>query len=295
MTRARRAAIVSGTTILALACGVAVGAGPLSGSDDDTAQHPGASGKASGKPDEFVSTFAADGGAALAKNGLKSVNAVIITLPGAPDTAVNGVSDGLDKAGAHVTGTVALQPKLLSASNRQFSVGVAEQSAKIKADDYDGDYDVVGSALAEAFIRKKPAELNDRQRTISSAFVDAGLLATTDAPDAAAEMVVFIAGPHAPEGGGDILASLVKQLNRAGKGAVIAGPGDAGASGAGSDDDASNGYVQSIRTRDMDVSTFDKLDSPAGQRAVALIAIRELKGKSGSYGSETADDGPYPR
>src|SRR5690625_225240 len=135
VTRARRAAIVSGTTILALACGVAVGAGPLSGSDDDTAQHPGASGKASGKPDEFVSTFAADGGAALAKNGLKSVNAVIITLPGAPDTAVNGVSDGLDKAGAHVTGTVALQPKLLSASNRQFSVGVAEQSAKIKADD----------------------------------------------------------------------------------------------------------------------------------------------------------------
>src|SRR5699024_11682813 len=56
-----------------------------------------------------------------------------------------------------------------------------------------------------------------------------------------------------------------------------------------------NGYVQSIRTRDMSVSTFDKLDSPAGQRAVALIAIREVKGKSGSYGSEAADDGPYPQ
>lgn len=295
MTRARRAAIVSGTTILALACGVALGAGPLSGGDDDTPQHQGASGKADAKSDDFVSTFAADGGAALAKNGLKSVNAVIVTLPGAPDTAVKGVSDGLDKAGAHVTGTVALQPKLLSASNRQFSVGVAEQSAKIKADDHDDDYNAVGSALAKAYISKKPTELTERQRTISSAFVDAGLVATTNAPDASADLVIFVAGPHAPEGAGDILASLVKQLNSAGRGAVVAGPGDVEAAGAGSSENDANGYVQSIRTRDMDVSTFDKLDSPAGQRAVALIAIREVKGKSGSYGSEAADDGPYPR
>lgn len=285
MTRARRAAVVTGTALVALACGVALGAGPLAGSNDDDSGQAKPAGKSSGPPSDFLATFAADGGAALAKDRLKSVNTVIITLPGTPDASVDGVVDGVEKAGANVTGMVALQPKLLSTSNRQFAVGVAEQSAKLEAGDESKDYELIGQALAKAYVAAKPKKLNERQLTIGSAFVDAGLIGTTEPPEESADLAVVVAGSHAPAGSSDILNDFVEQLDDAGRGAVVAGPSDA----------SPKGYVPAIRETDMDVSTFDTVDSPAGQRAVALVAIEELAGNSGSYGSDDADDGPYPR
>ena len=275
--------------LLALAAGIALGAGPL---DDNTVLSGDDSAGTSADPAiaRFESGYAARTSGALLKNALKGRSVVVMTLPGARAAETKDIRADIEKAGAEVTGEVQLTGKLLDPANRQFAEGVAQQSASdVKGvTDAGESYDRVGAALGRSVLGDRGKRLDTTAATISSAFDEGNLLTYAAKPERFAQLAVVVSGPGRAGDSGSVSAQLAKAIDGSGAGAVLAGPSTSSQDG---------GVLAALRDSDAasQVSTVDVTDTAAGRVVVSLALAREAKGQSGSWGTSRSADGAVPR
>ncbi len=274
--------------LLALAAGVALGAGPLddgtvlTGDDDGAGADPAIA--------RFESGYAARTSGALLKNTLKGQSVIVLTLPGARAEETKGITDDIQKAGGNVTGEVQLTGKLVDPANRQFAEGVAQQSASDVAGVTEaGDsYTRIGAALGRSVLGDSGKGLDTTAKTISSAFDEGQLVTYSARPREFAALAVLVSGPGRAGDAGSVSAQLSKAIDGAGDGAVLAGPSTSSQDG---------GVLAALRDSDAatQVSTVDVTDTAAGRVVVALALAREADGQSGSWGTSRSADGSVPR
>ena len=275
--------------LLALAAGVALGAGPL---DDNSvlAGDDGGTGSADPAIARFESGYAARTSGALLKDTLKGRSVVVMTLPGARAEETKDIRAGLEKAGANVTGEVQLTAKLVDPANRQFAEGVAQQAASdVEGVNDEGDsYGRIGAALGRSVLGDSGKNLDTTANTISSAFDEGELVSYSAKPEKFARLAVLVAGPGRDGDGGSVSAQLAQAIDTAGGGAVLAGPSASSQDG---------GALAALRDSDAasQVSTVDVTDTAAGRVVVALALSREADGQTGSWGTSRSADGSVPR
>jgi hypothetical protein len=276
--------------LLALAAGVALGAGPL---DDTTSALSGDSdGTAATDPAlaRFESGYAARTSGALLRDKLKGRSVVVLTLPGARAEETKDIRAELGTAGAAITGEVQLTAKLIDPANRQFAEGVAQQSAA----DVEGvtdageSYPRIGAAIGRSVLGPAGKNLDTAATTIGSAFAEGELIGYATKPKKFANLAVVVSGPGRSEDTGSVAAQLATAIDRAGRGAVLAGPSPSSLDG---------GALAALRDSDAasQVSTVDVTDTAAGRVVVALALATEAKGQSGAWGTSRSADGAVPR
>lgn len=290
---------------LALAAGVALGAGPL----DEPFSEQLASEADKDREDKaelreqldeadqvrgFQDAFAQQVGADLLPNALQDRTVALFLLPGADDDTAKGLSEEIDAAGGSVTTTVTVSDKMIDPGEQQFAEGVARQSLDGQKDVPDtsgmSSYELLGAALARAYLSDgSDAGFDSTSGTVASAYKEAGFVETEGEPSSRASLAVFVApGADDMEDNQDeLVATIASAADTASAGAVVAGP-------PGSADDG--GAVAYVRANDVgnNVSTVDAVTVPAGQIVTVLALQREAGGKSGHYGAEDGADQAMP-
>ncbi|MBC9224696.1 copper transporter [Aeromicrobium senzhongii] len=274
--------------LLALAAGIALGAGLLDESDAVTTASDSNRAEVSPALAGFDAGYATLTSPGLLRDKLKGRTVLLLTTPGARDNEVDSLIENLTTSGAQVTGQVELTAKLLSPSNRQFAEGVATQSDP-QAATASSAYDKIGTAIARGYLAAKgDGALDETSRTIRSAFVEGGLLDPDQDPDRSAQLALVVSGPSGASAGGEgtVVSSLVTSLDAGSQGVAVVGPVSSG----------ENGVVNAVRGSDAaaNVSTVDVTDTGTGRVSAILALVREAAGQSGAWGTSRAADGPVP-
>ncbi|KAA1419728.1 copper transporter [Mumia zhuanghuii] len=291
----RSALVVTGALVMALAGGIALGAGVLDGAEPEPAS------AARVAPQETPADTAARAVADAYRAGLGETplagtltgsSVSVVTLPGADTTTVDRVTATLTSAGATVVGTLALTDRMVDPADRQFVVGVAEQSlADVKDTPTDGlgNYEIVGAALGRAIAAKETTPPDAPAQTVVSALGEAGLLTTEKAPASRAQLTVVVTGEDGDYSGGrgELVATLAAGIDAAGVGTVVAGPVGSG---------SAEGAVEAVRASAAaeTVTTVDVVDVPFGDIVLVTALQKERAGTAGHYGTAGAADGAVP-
>lgn len=275
--------------LLALAAGVALGAGVL---DDSGAPFVGDD-RDSADPAlvRFEAGYAARTSGGLLEGTLEDRDVVVLTLPGARADEVSGITSDLEKAGATVTGQAQLTAKLVDPANRQFVEGVAQQSAgDVEGVSGDGDsYARVGAALGRAVLGENGDGIDDTATTITAALDEGGLLTWEDGePESFASLAVVVSGPSRAGETGEVVTGLARALDGAGSGSVLAGPSTSSRAG---------GTVAALREDEAasQVSSVDVTDTAAGRVVTVLALARDADGQNGAWGTSRSADGAVPQ
>lgn len=290
---------------LALAAGVALGAGPLnepfneqlaSEADRDRADKADLRAELTAAEDvaSFQNAFAREVGSDVLNGRLDDRTVAIFLLPGADDDTADGLAKQIEAAGGKVTTTVTVQGKMIDPSEQQFAEGVARQSlnGQKNVPDLSGmsSYQALGTALSRAYLSDgSETKFDSTSGTIASAYRQAGFTETKGKPTGRASLAVLVApGVDDLEDNQDeLIATVAGSLDSASSGAVVAGPPSSAQGG---------GAVAYIRGNDIgdSVSTVDAVTVAAGQVVTVLGLQREASGKSGHYGVEDGADEALP-
>ncbi|HYJ70113.1 MAG TPA: copper transporter [Nocardioidaceae bacterium] len=292
---------------LALATGIALGAGPL-GEEFDQQLANQADKDRQAKEDlrdqleqvdrvvEFEGDFAQTVAPQITGSRLAGRTVAVFVLPGADDDTVDAVTSRIEAAGATITSTIAVQDGLVDPAERQTAEGIASRVL----DGVDGlpdiegasSYQLVGYSLARGYLATAEAgtPMDPPAQEIDAAYGEANYLTHDGDIARRANLAVVIAGPPSEEpevGQGDLLATLVQAMDSLSGGVVVVGPLAA------ADD---NGYVAAIRDSSAadSVSTVDVADRPSGQLVTVLALVQQGEGAVGQYGAADSADAVLP-
>ena len=295
---------------LALAVGVALGAGPLKGTageqlrnqvnqlakDKDELHQQLLDQQAQAK---YREAFAVQVGQKLVAGRLDGRKVLMIALPGADSATVKAIRELVADAGGAVTGTVTIEDKLLDPTQTQFVDDVSSQAvASVTATDLGipataTGYQRAGYVLGRALMTKGIGVQDDAARTILYAFKDrsAGLITAPDRLERA-QLAIAVAGPPASTGdtARDVkgTVALLRGLRSQGDGLVLAGPPSAAGSG---------GVISAVRSNgaaEEAISTVDEANLASGQVVSVLALVEQAQGGSGQYGGVGTTDGVVP-
>jgi len=296
---------------LALAVGVALGAGPLKGTadeqlrinaeklskDKDTLQKQILADQAQAKyQDSFADAISPE----LVSGRLTERKVAIVTLPGASGADTKAITTLVEAADGTVTGTIAVQSKFFDPTQAQFVDGVTTQSsgavstADLAVPTTATGYERAGYVLARALVSKGNGAGQDATaQTILAAFKDAGLVKAPDKLERAS-LVVVIAGPAPAPADLDSIdptaaVGLLLGLDASCEGTVVAGPPEAA---------ADNGTIALIRADDNAkkvISTVDQAELPAGRLSAIFALVEQIDGKTGHYGMVGKVDAAAPK
>jgi hypothetical protein len=283
---------------LALATGIALGAGPLRGeftdqlarqADKDREDKEELRAELTTLQDQsaFVDDVAGLAGDPLVQGKMTDRSVALFTLPGASDDDVAAVADQVDAAGGTVTATVALQPAMLDPANRQLAEGLATsvlaEIPDVAGTDGASSYQLVGISLARAFLTKQSGgeAVDSPSRTIVQGYTEADFLSTDGDVERRAQLAVVVSGEPSDEavsGQDELVATLTQSLDAGSGGVVMTGPTSAA---------ETDGYVAAIRDSDASesVSTVDSVDTQAGQVVTVLALAQQAGGGVGQYGA----------
>ncbi|WP_370619698.1 copper transporter [Mumia sp. Pv 4-285] len=292
---ARSAFVVAGALVVTLAGGIALGAGVLDGAEPEPAS------AARVVPEEtpedsaaraVADAYRADLGEAPLAGRLDGASVAVVTLPGADATIIDSVTATLRASGATVVGTVALTERMVDPADRQFVVGVAEQTLEEVKDTPTDDlsnYEVVGAALGRAIAAKTTVPTDAAGQTIVSALTEAKLATTDASPTSRAQLTVLVTGAEKDYSGGrgELVATLAAGIDAAGVGTIVAGPVGSG---------TTDGAVEAVRASDAakTVSTVDVVGVPFGDLVLLSALQKERAGTAGHFGTAGAADGAWP-
>lgn len=195
---------------LALAVGVALGAGPLKGQFDsqlrDNVEALGKERDAQRSEieqlkhtDKYRDDVVTEIAPALVDGKLSGRRVVVVALPGADGKVVKGIRELVAASDAEVTGTVQVTDKWADPAQRQFLDDMATQlvTADVKIPEQGTPYDRVGALLARAVVSKDAVTAPDTAaQRIMSAFGE-GDLVKADAGMPRADLAVVVAPPVA--------------------------------------------------------------------------------------------------
>jgi Copper transport outer membrane protein, MctB len=294
---------------LALATGIALGAGPL-GEEFDQQLANEADRDRQAKEDlrdqldqvekvaEFDGEFAQSIGAQVTGDRLDGKSVAVFVLPDADDDTVDSVTNRIEGAGGTITSTVTFEDGLMDPSERTVVEGIATRVLEgvegLPSTEGAQSYQLVGLSLARAYLATSDAgaQVDAAAQEIDAAYTADGANYVSHDEDVSrrANLAVVIAGPPSedPEvGQGELLAILVEAMDSFSGGVVVAGPLEA------ADED---GYVTAVRDSDAadSVSTVDVADRPSGQLVTVLALVQQADGGVGQYGAADSADAVLP-
>jgi hypothetical protein len=273
--------------------------------------------------------FASAAEPVLLKNLLSGNKVVIVTVPGAPGSVVNGLRTGLADAGATVSGQVALSAKFAdtSASNESLLSQLTQQATPSSLTLTNGSpQQQAAQVLAAALVSKnsnsgsgtsksgtggnagngKPGNANGNgsgggsissqdAQTIVSSFSAGQFISVTGHPTTGATLAVIVTPATAPQDGNSdpvnqAVVALAQEFGQASQATVVAGA--SAGSGPGS-------AISSVRSSGAtnNASTVDNADSVVGQIVAVQALEQQMNGhKPGSFGTQSNANsaGPSP-
>jgi hypothetical protein len=296
---------------LALATGIALGAGPL-GEEFDQQLANEADRDRQAKEElrdqldqveqvvEFEDEFSTIVGPQIAGQSLADRTVAVFVLPDADDDVVDSVTARIEGAGATVTSTITVQDGLLDSAEQETAEGIAVQvlDGVEGVPDTEGaqTYQLIGYSLARAYLATAEAgtPMDAAANEIDGAFTygdeGASYLSHDDEIGRRANLAVVISGPPSEEpqaGQGERVATMVQAMDSMSGGVVLAGPLES----AGED-----GYIAAVRdsAASDSVSTVDVVDRPAGQVVTVLALEQQGDGAVGQYGAADSADAAMP-
>lgn len=302
------------SVFLALAVGIALGAGPLKDpiANTLTGQVKALAQEKAGLRDDLTAaegavqrrdTFITGVEPALTHDLLGGRSVVLVTLPGADTSGVNSLTSALKSAGATVIGRVDVKPAWTDPNQRTFRQELAGQ---LSASAGDSSSASTGEVLAGLLARSVAApELLAAGRpdaagqSVLSALKSAKLIGVSGDLSHRATEVVVLAPPVATTSvptpsptPTDVTADyvdLISALDAGSAGAVVLGP--ASAAGAG-------GVISAVRGDDTVsrvASTVDTGGTSMGDITTVLALHEQLIGGAGHYGFAAGAQAPMPK
>lgn len=291
--------------LLALAAGVALGGGPLSEigrSGDDAAERAEERNvelsqrlDAAGSTDAFEDEFAQSLSPRIVGGKLTNRPVVVVSMPGADKDVVASVTDLLGEAGASVTGTYDVLPRLLDPEEKSLVDTMSTQlieTTKVttvasSAPSYIRIGGLIGRAIAST--QDTGAAGDQVSQDILSSVKGADLFVTTKGGEARGSLVVVVLGdePEDAAESGNLVGGLLTGLAAQSDGVVVAG----------STTSAETGLLAALRDDvavSANVSSADSADTVAGRVAAVLALATDAAGTSGHYGA-AGIDGALPR
>ena len=295
---------------LAIALGIAVGAGPLQRTNKDRDKQI-----ATQKADlarkqshiealeaggAFADGFAAAVGPSLLRGTLTGQAVVILTLPGADPDVVTKLRADLGVARARVSGQVDLATAATSSSGRQLVEALTSQmltqSSDVTVPADAGGYERLGALLALALgtgrTGQPPLATYDATAVgIVSGLVSADLAKASQAVDARAGMALVVAGPparsKAAAADNAVPVTILRALGGRMPTVVVGWTGAAGP----------RGVIGALRagTGAPVLSTVDSDETTMGQLAAVLALVARVRsGTVGEFGAVDASGGAVP-
>jgi hypothetical protein len=292
---------------LALATGIALGAGPLGSrlSDGLVGQFNRSNEKVeeqrvqlteAERVDDFNEAFANGVDSRVLEGLLTGSEVTVFTLPDADNRTVERVVDALQMSGAELVAEVAMSPALLDPANRttaeNLSTQVLDEVEGVPTVDEAGSYELVGYAIAYGLLATSQGGTTSdvTAQEIQSAFETAEYLTYEGDITRRGGLAVVVAGEPDPEtdvAAGEILTALMDSMDTLSGGVVLAGPLGSAVEG---------GPVRALRDSDVaeKVSSVDMVDTPAGQVITAIALAEQAAEDVGHYGIGEAADQVVP-
>jgi hypothetical protein len=296
-----------GVAVLALALGVGLGAGPVA--EESAAERAAEAERLhdrvahlDGRVTELVTGGERDAemltalAAPLTAERLGGRTVLVVAAPGAQAPVVRRVREGLEDAGATITGLLRLTDTYVDPDRAQSpleDLSLRLVPPGVEFPDGATAIERVGTVLARATVRRPDDEAGESAEggpgeppaddvDQDAAEVIAGLdeldaLRLDGEPGLRAELAVLVSGPDHSAESEPALTGLLAALDAGSGGAVLAGPGSAEA-----------GAVRWVRDSEdaaLDgASTVDSVDGPAGPAVVVLALAQQAAGEQGHYG-----------
>jgi outer membrane murein-binding lipoprotein Lpp len=238
--------------------------------------------------------FAARIGPAAVR-GLLSGQYVTLVAAGADAQDRAAVATLVGQAGGAVTGQLELTEAIGDPARadqlRELTSQLLPAGAQLPAASDTGS--LVGGLLGGVLLARDGQEISPEDVTsVLTGLTSAGFVSPGDAPTPANLVVVLTGGAQPGVSGGDsaaVVARLAAELDRAGRGAVLAGrTGSAEATGP-------IGVARADPQIVAGLSTVDDVHGGPGRVAAVLALKEQLDGRAGSYGTGAgAADGAAP-
>jgi hypothetical protein len=282
----RRQVIPFVVVAMALAVGIALGAGPLSdlgSSPPKAAAEPQAPPVDTGADDRetYADAFAGTDAQNLYAGLLHGHAVALVTLPGADDDVVEALTEQVRAAGTRVIGTYGLRRTMVDAGQKTLVDTLGTQLVtQLGSDVVTADattYDRIGQLLGRAIAMsaKGSALESAKVSSLRASLHGAGLLALPEGEPGLAPLVLVVTGKDVEP---PVLDGLVAGLAAVAKGVVVAGPTkDAG--------------ITTLRATppSRPVATVDGTDSAAGRVATVMALVHVLATPGGSFGASGSD------
>lgn len=282
MIRHRSYAVPLTAVLLALATGVALGAGPLTDTRSDASPQPRivTRAPANGYPD----TFAASVAGRLYDHGLSRRPVALVTMPGADAATVSALVTQVKAAGGQLTGTYAIQGQLVDPEQKSLvdTLGIQlDKQLKHGTEPGASTYPRIGQLVAIAVANRGAA----------AGAADDDVVAVRQSL-AAAKLLTVPAG-H-PQTAPLVLVLLGSPLDQAIADGVLAGLG-AGARGVVAVAPTKDATLAGLEADGVTkgVTTVDGSETDAGRVAAVLGLVRAWSTRGGAFGASGAD-GPVP-
>jgi hypothetical protein len=272
--RSRTFAVPLVAVLLALATGIALGAGPLSTTGSSAAPAPSTTSTA---PDAtYPDAFAASVAARLYGNGLSRRPVAVVTLPGADAATVSALTSQIKLAGGTVSGVYPVGSQLVDAEQKSLVDTLGVQLGKQlhgQVAAHTSTYPRIGQLLAigVATPGTTPGQPNDDVAAVRQSLVAAHLLTVPAGNPATAPLVLVVTGTAVDQAIADgLLAGMATKA----RGVVAVGPTSApNLVGLGAD-----GVTRQV-------TTVDGTETSAGRVAAVLALIRSWSKHGGAYGA----------
>ena len=282
MIRSRSYAVPLTAVLLALATGIALGAGPLTDTRSDASATPRVvtHGAVQGFADDFATSVASR----LYDDGLSRRPVAVITLPGADAATVSALTEQIKAAGGQVTGTYAVGSQLVDAQQKSLVDTLGTQLAQQvkgatdpKATTYPRIGQLVAIAAANRTTTATPAD--DDSAAVRQSLVAAKLLSVPAGATQTAPLLLVVLGSPIDQA---IADGLLTGLAAGSRGVVAVAPTkDANLAGLSAD-----GVTKHL-------TTVDGSETNAGRVAAVLGLVRSWKTQGGAFGA-SGSDGPVP-
>lgn len=292
MTGVRHLLLAAVAAVLALALGLALGAGPVVGRSEATRaartdrlaveverlQHQVGQLQDSARTGTKVLS-ALSGPLTTAR--LSGHSVLLVRTPNADDAVVRRTRAALLGAGASLTGELRLTPVYLDPAKATSPLeDLALRLVPPNVSFPDGATPIarVGVVLARSTVAAEPGDEPDQDGAEVIAGLDElGALTLDGDPGRQAQLAVVVTGAREKTAAEDAVTGLVRALDAGSQGAVLVGPGLA---------PPAVGWLRSGGAAAAGgASSVDSVDGPAGQVALVLALAEQLGGGKGAYGA----------
>jgi hypothetical protein len=281
--RSRSYAVPLVAVLLALATGVALGAGPLTDTGSNAATgstHSARARSADAYPDEFAGAVSA----ALYQHGLANRPVVVVTMPGSDRATVTALDTQIREAGGHVVATYPVAYQLVDPEQKSLVDTLGAQlrtqlhgQVSASATTYPRAGQLLGLAVANT--GSTVGQPSGDSAAVRQSLVAAHLLGVPQDSPATAPLVLVVLGRSLDQA---IVDGLVSGLASRSRAVVVVGPSGAA-------------NIVGLRTDGISrqATTVDGSQTDAGRVAAVLGLIRAWSTRGGSFGA-SGGDGPVP-